>query len=247
MIIVGAPSQLAIAENSCVDCHKKPEILSELRPWQVESYFHWRESVHGQTGVTCEKCHGGNPTHMKKQLAHQGVLDAMQPKSSIFFKKVPQMCGVCHRAVYEQYTRSRHYQKVKAAKVAPTCTTCHGRHMGIGPTTFEGLGTKCAGCHNTRTGIDPAVPRDVETILTLAAQIDETMAKIRMVIVLARDAKRDIEHVDKQFNRVKTAWDNVALLWHSFDLKQFNRQAQEILKEASQLYSRSKAILLQRK
>lgn len=236
-----------IGENSCVDCHKKPETISALQPWQADSYFSWKSSVHGQKGVTCNKCHGGEPAQNKKDLAHQGVLNASQSDSMIFYKNVPKTCSPCHQEIYEGFARSKHYQSLKEDKMAPTCTTCHGFHMGIGVANLYELATKCAVCHNERSKIYPKVPADVDEILTTSKKIEETLVKAKYTIDLAGEGRQNIKPLQNRLQAVQTEWSKVSPLWHTFDLERIKKEATATLKETDQVYAQSKGLLMKKK
>jgi len=247
MMVFFSMDEIARAENSCVDCHKKAETISSLQPWQADSYFSWKSSVHGQKGVTCNKCHGGDPTQGKKSLAHQGVLDASHLDSTIYYKQVPKTCSPCHQAIYEGFVQSKHYQSLKEDKMVPTCTTCHGFHMGIGVASLYELSTKCEVCHNERSKIYPKVPADVSEILNVTRKIEETLVKAQYTMDLAREGRQDSKQLEDRLKAVKQKWNRVSSLWHTFDLEQIKREAIATLKEADQVYVQSKGILLKRK
>lgn len=234
----------ALAVNSCTDCHKKAETLSFMRPWQTDSYFSWKSSIHGQRGVTCEKCHGGDPAQDKKGQAHRGVLNSSQPDSTIYYKKVPQTCGSCHQAIYESFTKSRHYQSLKDDRMSPTCTTCHGFHMAIGAANLYELATKCAICHNERSKVYPNVPAEVSEVLDIARKIEEILVKTESLMEVAKEKRQEIQSIEGRLQGARAQWDRVSPLWHTFDLKNFKKEAEGALKAANEVYVQSKGILL---
>ena len=58
-----------LRNNSCVKCH------SSLRePLKISvHFFDWKNSRHDKAGVSCEKCHGGDPAAATMKAAHIGV------------------------------------------------------------------------------------------------------------------------------------------------------------------------------
>src|SRR6266508_2892518 len=58
--------------NNCVSCHSG--LLDPLR--LGNRYLEWQFSRHRDKGVSCEKCHGGDPSAKDKQIAHAGVSPA---------------------------------------------------------------------------------------------------------------------------------------------------------------------------
>jgi hypothetical protein len=197
--------------------------------------------------VTCNKCHGGDPAQNKKDLAHHGVLDASHSDSMIFYKNVPKTCSLCHQAIYEGFSQSKHYQSLKEDKMVPTCTTCHGFHMGIGVANLYELATKCAVCHNERSKIYPKVPADVDEILTTSKKIEEALVKVKYTIELAREGLQDIKPLEDRLKAVQAEWNRVSPLWHTFDLERLKREAMATLKKTDQVYVQSKEVLMKKK
>ena len=67
----------ATEENLCVSCHRAQELPISLG----HTFADWRGSAHGEGGIGCEKCHGGDPRVPDKHKAHQGMLPASDSKS----------------------------------------------------------------------------------------------------------------------------------------------------------------------
>src|SRR3989304_957026 len=71
------------ATNSCVTCHR--ELHEKI-------LFDFKDDVHSRAGLSCQDCHGGDPS-----IADE---EAMNPKSGFIGapkkKDVPQFCGKCH-------------------------------------------------------------------------------------------------------------------------------------------------------
>jgi len=136
------------AGNSCVDCHQRAETVTALPAWYQDQFVHWYGSVHGQKGVTCEKCHGVDASHTNKMLAHQSVKSSSDPQSPIYYKNLPETCGACHTTISQQFVQSRHYENLKADRLAPTCTTCHGFQMDVGGVAPLQIVGRCKMCHS---------------------------------------------------------------------------------------------------
>src|SRR3972149_10581532 len=88
------PANIAVAEpnNSCIECHKALPAGS----YAGHKFSDYTGSVHERNGIRCEACHGGDPMSADKTTAHTGVFRSSNPRSSIYFKNLPQMCGNCH-------------------------------------------------------------------------------------------------------------------------------------------------------
>src|SRR5678815_2914735 len=114
-------------------------------------YLSYQQSVHGRAvaagsekAAVCTDCHG----------SHE-ILQASDPKSSIFKFNVPQTCAKCHNDVKQEFMQSIHGQAVARGNgQAPVCTDCHGIHSikaHLDPSSSvsaQNLAkTTCARCH----------------------------------------------------------------------------------------------------
>src|SRR5512132_3739228 len=157
--------------NTCATCHTA--IDNENHDIATQ----WLASVHGQNGIGCAACHGGDPTSDQ-------ITVAMDPARG--FKGVPSrsqtvaLCGTCHSDVelmrqyqiptdqYAKYKTSVHGEKLLGAndtRVA-ICTDCHGVHdvkkasdptAKVYPLNVPAL---CASCH---ANADYMAPYDIPT------------------------------------------------------------------------------------
>jgi predicted CXXCH cytochrome family protein len=145
--------------NSCLDCHSKLEgNLGE--PAKL-----FENDIHKSRNLSCNDCHGGDPTKEDKQAAKSpfsGYLGKPKPAD------IPAFCGKCHSDAsvmkrfnpslrvdqVQEYFTSVHGTRLKAGdpKVA-TCISCHGIH-GIrshndSQSTVYALNVAetCAKCH----------------------------------------------------------------------------------------------------
>ncbi|NOY12173.1 MAG: hypothetical protein GXP51_00310 [Deltaproteobacteria bacterium] len=172
----------------------------------------WKGSIHQTRGVTCDKCHGGNPQAMEKQAAHAGVLGSANPQSSIYYKNIPSTCGKCHGAEFYKFAQSLHYQRLESTGKGPECVTCHGS-MATKVLTPDTVVAVCGRCHNEKMGIFPFIPQ-----------------KARAVLLLLRESRALLDTTEKLFPPVKgtararsldaarAALYSARLDWHRFDL-----------------------------
>ncbi|MFN7930948.1 MAG: cytochrome c3 family protein [Blastocatellia bacterium] len=160
-------TQHAYRENTCVTCHAN---LQE--PVGISAHFYeWRNSAHERKGVSCEKCHGGDPTAKTSTAAHQGVLRPSFPASTLHPQNLAQTCRSCHQEIVNAFIKSRHFEKLQTSADAPNCTTCH-RHMASSVITWPpDTAALCAKCHNASSGAAAQYP-------DVARQAGETIAAI---------------------------------------------------------------------
>jgi hypothetical protein len=168
-----AGGSLAPADtNTCRTCH------ASIDNAQHQITDQWLASVHGQAGIGCADCHGGDPTSDQ-------VTVAMSPANG--FRGVPDrvatvgVCGTCHSDVermrqyqiptdqYAKYKTSVHGVRLLStsdSRVA-ICTDCHGVHdvkkasdptAKVYPLNVPAL---CASCHADATLMEPyGIPTD---------------------------------------------------------------------------------------
>jgi cytochrome b subunit of formate dehydrogenase len=120
--------EIVINKVECQSCHK-------------DEYKEYRKTVHGEAmfkrkdrfAPDCTSCHG-----------HHYIYPPSDKNSSVYVLNIPETCGRCHRegtamtethdisqiAVVENYSMSIHGKALfkQGLTVAPTCTTCHGKH-----------------------------------------------------------------------------------------------------------------------
>lgn len=129
-------SASAHAALGCTSCHEKHEVYPhpagvpkpECSKCHADIAKQHAASIHGQelkrgnaAAPTCGICHGG---------AHE----VQDTKTADFHKGVPDICGMCHSDIADQYKASVHGQAVaKGITAAPVCTNCHGEHSILSP------------------------------------------------------------------------------------------------------------------
>ena len=134
VILLAACSVAAQQKNSCIECHVKLE--GELG----DPARSIKNDIHLSRGLSCNDCHGGDPTVDDKVAAKdltKGYLG--RPRTM----DIPAFCGKCHNDASfmkkfnpalrvdqeKEYATSVHGQLLKTGntKVA-TCISCHGVH-----------------------------------------------------------------------------------------------------------------------
>jgi len=142
VLVLAIASALAQAEqpNSCVDCHSALE--GELHVTQEQ----FAQDIHGQKGLTCASCHGGDPSRtddsaMSKAAGFKGKVDRAA---------VPKLCGSCHSdpGFMRQYNPS-----LRTDQLSQYQTSVHGKRQAAGDTKVA-VCTDCHGVHDLRPATD---------------------------------------------------------------------------------------------
>lgn len=231
-LLFAAPARAAggeQAENSCVRCHIALPGSSFVG---VRSHD-WSGSVHEKRGVTCDRCHGGNPGASDRKDAHAGVLGSSDPKSSVYFKNVPATCGKCHGAELYEFTRSKHYRMLESEGRGPACVACHGS-MVVAVLSPENVAAVCERCHNERMGIFPCVPQKARAVLLL----------LRESVALA-DANEKLHHPAEgspgaaHLKDARSDLHSARLDWHRFDLDAITGRLHEAFNSLEKLSGES--------
>ncbi len=243
-VLLGAGATMGWSNNSCVDCHKRAETVNALPAWYQDQFIHWYGSVHGKKNITCEKCHGGQPFHANKKLAHKGVRPPTDPKSRINYKNLPETCGSCHKGIYQQFVQSSHYKNLKDDRLAPTCTTCHGFQMDIGAVTPLQLVGRCTICHSHQQGVKPEVVNLARQALEGIAQIEHTIQKAQVAVELVREQGLESKDAEKALGTVREHLERTGDLWHNFHLGVFRQELTEIQAAADKVYTAAKRAML---
>jgi hypothetical protein len=122
-------------ETVCIQCHGSlPDKLGA--PVKL-----WRTSIHAESGISCNACHGGDPKDAADAMNRsRGFLGA--PKEA----DIPAFCGRCHPGVLKDYLASAHGKRL--GQGGPTCFTCHSNHA-IQKASLTLINEKsCTRCHS---------------------------------------------------------------------------------------------------
>jgi len=213
LAILGSPARSQqVGTSGCVTCHARLSGTSGAG----HGFAAWQSSPHAAAGVTCEACHGGNPSATDTAAAHRGVRPSSDPASPVFFTRIPNTCGRCHAAEVAYFRTSLHYARLETDGRGPNCVTCHGS-MATSVLTPERLLGTCSACHMEGGVAPPELAREAGRVLALvraenilydvvsaeAASRRGTRAGTRAAILLG-DAERHLNAA--------------AEVWHSFRL-----------------------------
>ncbi|MBM3265510.1 MAG: hypothetical protein FJY97_19105 [candidate division Zixibacteria bacterium] len=174
------------AVNTCVTCHAG---LDDEK--MSEPVAEWHRSVHKPAGISCQDCHGGNPTASVKELAHDPNAKYVGVPEPV---TVHETCGICHQVEKDNYVASPHGLQ---GNFWPGCVDCHGNHEIKYPVTAAiAVPDKCDDCHDQPVldafiaGVDKGlkplsdIRRDVEALRPSGVPIDEILSQA----ALAEDA-----------------------------------------------------------
>jgi hypothetical protein len=205
-------------ENSCVHCHSGLPGSSFVG---VKSHA-WKGSIHQKHGVTCDKCHGGDPHAADEKEAHAGVLGSSNPQSTVYYKNIPSTCGKCHGAEFFKFTQSVHYQRLESTGGGPDCVTCHGS-MVTSVLTPDTIAAVCERCHNDRMGVFPYIPQKAKAVLLLLRESKDLLDADKKLYHPAQDTRKASYLKDAQ-----SSLHSARLDWHKFDLDTITGHLQDL-------------------
>jgi hypothetical protein len=254
-IQIAAAKAPDLPNNSCADCHRKLLFSSEsqrqfidIRIKHLESgiscsivchedklnkstastYAMWSVSTHALFEVTCEKCHGGDPSKVLKQEAHAGISN-----KSILRANTPEMCGKCHGPELDEFKNSQHFKKLESNQEgpAPACITCHQAHS-VRVLTSSEIEDFCSNCHNHITNINPAVPKKAESALSSVRELQLEISKARSSVLAAKAMGKDVTTAEADLESAKIILKDTPSVWHRFNLTYFDTEVQKGLIDA---------------
>jgi hypothetical protein len=176
-------NRAAAQGNRCADCHlANPDAPGHL--------FAWDRSAHGQNGVGCDACHGGDASTFESFAAHQGILNSGNPSSPVNRANIPRTCGSCHSGPFVAFQSSKMYALLATGNPdVPVCTTCHSAVGGIllSPRALE---SRCEKCHAAdKPGSHPEFPAQGRRNLESIQQIRELLKQAQPLLRRVRDAE----------------------------------------------------------
>lgn len=221
-------------DNQCVICH-----LSLTEPLRVSAHFYeWLNSKHEEKGVSCDKCHGGDPSASAKQTAHKGVLRSAFPQSRLSTQNLAETCKACHQEAVSAFVQSAHYQKLKDSGTGPSCTTCH-HHMATSviywPPETANL---CASCHKAEG--NPAaryakVPDTALDVVAALSRADEVIEWSYFLISEGRKRRLQLKTEENELKKLEQILKSAKLKWHEFDLDASRQHADQVFNEATKI------------
>ncbi len=159
----------AHASVACATCHPQHEEYPHPAgiPKPVCGSCHSKEAQDYALGAHGQAARSGSTSAPDCALCHGSIHEISKTESWTFRKSIPDLCGMCHAPIAEQFSQSVHGQAVqRGVAEAPVCTSCHTAHMVLppsSPTSTVNAGhirDTCGQCHgnvrlSTRYGLPP--------------------------------------------------------------------------------------------
>ena len=221
----GGDGLRAAEVEGCVTCHKDPQFLVTNKKL-FDYYRNWERSVHGQEGIGCADCHGGNPASNDKEAAHRGAgLAAGEKASPISYQNVPKTCAQCHDEIYDHFTKSEHYKhliagEAKGKPVGPNCVTCHGS-VNTSVLSVTTVRSTCEKCHNAENDNHPDIPARAEELLNQFLSVH----RYYRFLTTRGDRAASLEF----YRLVENESDDLMMFWHSFDMDSIEKRTHSLI------------------
>lgn len=226
----------AYKDNACLSCHQNlPGKLSLV----VEE---WKQSIHFRNNVSCDGCHGGDPSVKREQFDNEEVFKnrshlhrdqefwLISRTDSLFTsaargRSVSYFCGKCHSNIKEKHLGSPHGDLGN-----PTCLYCHG----MGSHAIQESTPKIIDVRSRREGGRCAVCHRAATM--------ETVSKIFNILVNAQTQLENSsklygwleEHgyknlaMEKMYHHSRETLSQLRQTFHSFNMREINESASTI-------------------
>ncbi len=210
-------------ENTCVSCHGG---LQE--PLQLSARFYeWQLSRHQAKGVTCDKCHGGDPTTRDLKKTHYGMRPSSHADSRLHYRNQPATCASCHQNIVKAFVQSKHYQNLKGIGIGASCNTCHA-HMATQVITAPNeTANLCARCHDALNYLQPRPEIPKQAAETMTALQRANAVVLWANLLLAQTEQRHLPH-EAESAALQTAERQLVeakINWHTFDLTNVRKQS----------------------
>lgn len=218
---LGAFPRPSSAADGCAACHARaPETRTT-----AHTYADWKTSVHGNAGIGCQACHGGDAAASGKAAAHKDMRPSGDPGSVVYFTRIPETCGACHEAEYSAFKKSRHASELARSGKGPNCVTCHGS-MASRIIDARDMEMTCTLCHRKPTKAHAARVA-VDEARDVLHRFDERLKKARAGGTL------DLKKYDGAYKELLARYQALQVDWHSFDMARILEQAKDIAKKTT--------------
>lgn len=212
--------------NNCVECHSR--IMNPLK--LTSRYGEWHISTHKDKGISCDKCHGGDPSIKDEKKAHAGMFPSSNPQSRLNPKNLPETCNTCHQKIVAAFTESKHYQALKNTGLGPSCSTCHAHMVTQVAYSGEDAAKLCSSCHDTGNNGLPKKPE-------ISEAADEAMQAIRRASLIvvwsnrlieeAHNKKVDVAKAEQEMKVVQELFMDAKASFHAYNMDNVRKKADE--------------------
>ncbi len=223
-------------DNACVSCHQNlPGKLSAV----VQE---WKQSVHFRNNVTCDGCHGGDPSLKRDQFESEEVFKdrshlqrdrefwLISRTDSLFAgtargRSVSYFCGKCHSNIKEKHLGSPHGDLGN-----PTCLYCHGMgshaivesNVDIIDARPRSQGGRCATCHRAATM--ETVSNIYHILVNAQLQLENST---KLYDWLEKQGYKNLA-MEKMYHRSRETLSQLRQTFHSFNMREINEFASSI-------------------
>ena len=135
------PGLTVAPQDTCYACH------TAIDNAQHEIALKWKDSIHGQNGIGCAGCHGGDPTSDEVTVAmsrEAGFIGTPDRTTTVG------VCGNCHSDV----ERMRQYQ-LPTDQLVKYQASVHGQRLLTAQDTRVAICIDCHGVHDVKKASDP--------------------------------------------------------------------------------------------
>lgn len=232
LIQLAVPSQSLAQGNACVRCHLDSADFSTMA-----HLVEWDDSTHGQEGVGCHACHGGDPLTTDLSAAHAEILSSTNPASPVHAVNLPSTCGSCHVGPLLAFEESRHFGLLAEGDPwGPTCASCHGSVAAERPTP-RAVEQLCTACH----GLDGPVPRPgrpARARAALARIVDARQTVVAMERIIGRLPADRRSVLDQSLSHIEQPLGEASDEFHRFVFDEVDAQLVEAHEQIDDLIDR---------
>ena len=219
------------SKDYCDNCHKDDKFRVQNKVL-FDYYNYWSDSVHESAGIICIDSHGGDETKTDKDAAHKSKsFSSLHAVDDAHYKKIPEVCGKCHKEVLENYVKSKHYKLLMQEKNSPNCVTCHGS-MNTEVYEAHNIAKGCSSCHNEKTKETPEVGENAENLLT---HINFIRSYKKWIDTNYFDEQPEmVEDINKQYK-------DIVFSWHQFDFKKLDEKTMKLALDLRAIFKKGMA------
>lgn len=225
LVVMSSISALAAEDTVCIQCHEglEGELSAPVKQW--------RTSVHSANGISCNDCHGGDPTDFEMAMApERGFIGAPS------YTEVPDFCGRCHIGVKEDYLASAHGKALESG--GAQCVICHSNHA-VQYASIDLINKEsCSRCHDYERAA--RVKAEISGTEEMLSKLESSVASLHRVGIDTSRLEESLFASRNSFRRI----------FHTVNIEKINAQKSKLndgLKETKAAILDYENILGQRK